>query len=72
MHAYGVTDAAEHALHMDESLWPPMVTSMDSLDVLHAGRLNPDFRMEAAQIRHLLDFMRRSLAIKVDYLERTA
>ena len=21
--AYGVTDAAEHALNMDESLWPP-------------------------------------------------
>lgn len=57
---YGVVDAAEHALHMDESLWPPMVSSIDNLDVLHAGRLNPDFRIEPSQIRHLMDFMRRN------------
>ncbi len=25
--AYCVTDAAEHALEMDESMWPTMVTS---------------------------------------------
>ena len=58
--AYGVVDAAENALRMDESLWPPMVTSIDKLDVLHAGRLNPDFRIEPAQIRHMIDFMRRN------------
>lgn len=58
--AYCVTDAAEHALEMDESLWPSMVTSLDNLDVLHAGRLNPDFRIEPAQIRHLMEFVRRN------------
>ena len=58
--AYGVTDAAEHALTMDESLWPPLVSNIDSLDVLHAGRLNPDFRIEPAQIRHMMEFMRRN------------
>ena len=57
---YCVTDAAEHALQMDESLWPTMVTSTDKLDVLHAGKLNPDFRIEPTQIRHLLEFMRRN------------
>ncbi len=57
---YCVTDAAEHALDMDESLWPTMVTSLESLDVLHAGKLNPDFRIEPAQIRHLLEFFRRN------------
>ncbi len=57
---YCVTDAAEHALEMDESLWPTMVTSMDKLDVLHAGKLNPDFRIEPTQIRHLMEFMRRN------------
>lgn len=57
---YGVIDAAEHALHMDESLWPPMVTPIEQMDVLHAGRLNPDFRIEPAQIRHMIDFMRRN------------
>lgn len=57
---YGVTDAAEHALAMDESLWPQMVTPVNKLDVLHAGKLNPDFRIEPTQIRHLLEFMRRN------------
>ncbi len=58
--AYCVTDAAEHALEMDESLWPTMVSTVDKLDVLHAGKLNPDFRIEPAQIRHLMEFMRRN------------
>jgi pilus assembly protein CpaE len=57
---YCVTDAAAHSLDMDESLWPTMVTTMESLDVLHAGKLNPDFRIEPTQIRHLLEFMRRN------------
>src|SRR5271163_2995425 len=57
---YCVTDAAEHALEMDESLWPTMVTNINKLDVLHAGKLNPDFRIEPTQIRHLMEFMRRN------------
>jgi pilus assembly protein CpaE len=57
---YCVADAAEHALEMDEALWPQLVTSIGSMDVLHAGKLNPGFRIEAAQIRHLIDFMRRN------------
>ena len=60
---YAVTDAAEHSLEMDESLWPQMVTSIDSLDVLHAGKLNPDFRVEPTQIRHLMEFMRRNYRV---------
>ena len=35
--SYCVTDAAEHSLDMDESMWPSMVTTIDKLDVLHAG-----------------------------------
>ncbi|MDQ6758497.1 MAG: hypothetical protein M3Z32_01370 [Acidobacteriota bacterium] len=57
---YGVADAAAHSLVMDESLWPQMVTTVDKLDVLHAGKLNPDFRIEPTQIRHLIEFMRRN------------
>lgn len=57
---YCIADAAEHALEMDEALWPQLVTSMGAMDVLHAGKLNPGFRIEAAQIRHLIDFMRRN------------
>lgn len=57
---YCVTDAAEHSLDMDESMWPTMVTTLESLDVLHAGKLNPDYRIEPNQIRHLLEFFRRN------------
>jgi pilus assembly protein CpaE len=57
---YCVTDAAEHALHMDEELWPQMVRKIEKLDVLHAGKLNPDFRIETAQISRLMEFMRRN------------
>src|SRR5262249_43460783 len=41
-------------------LWPQLVTSLDGLDVLHAGRSNPHVRVEPAQIRALIDFMRRN------------
>ena len=58
--SYSVTDAAEHSLEMDENMWPSMVTSLEKLDVLHAGKLNPDFRIEPTQIRHLMEFMRRN------------
>lgn len=57
---YCVADAAEHALEMDEALWPQLVTSVGALDILHAGKLNPGFRIEPTQIRHLIDFMRRN------------
>src|SRR5271170_6440441 len=61
--SYCVTDAAEHSLDMDESMWPSMVTSLERLDVLHAGKLNPDFRIEPTQIRHLMEFMRRNYSV---------
>jgi pilus assembly protein CpaE len=59
-HAYSLVDAVEHAARMDENLWPQLVASMGSLDVLHSGRMNPDFRVEPAQIRHLIEFVRRN------------
>lgn len=57
---FSVADACEHAMNMDESLWPQLVTKMGSLDVLHAGKLNPNLRVEGTQIRHLIDFLRRN------------
>jgi pilus assembly protein CpaE len=57
---YSVIDAVEHALHIDENLWPQLVTTMDQLDVLHAGRVNPNLRVEGTQIRNLVEFMRRN------------
>jgi pilus assembly protein CpaE len=57
---YSVVDAVENALRVDEHLWPQLVTSIDKLDVLHAGRVNPSLRVEGAQIRALIDFARRN------------
>ena len=57
---YSVIDAVEHSLHIDENLWPQLVTTMEQLDVLHAGRVNPNLRIEGTQIRNLVEFMRRN------------
>ncbi len=57
---YSVVDAVEYSLRIDEHLWPQLVTSLDTLDVLHAGRVNPSLRIETAQVRSLVDFMRRN------------
>jgi pilus assembly protein CpaE len=57
---YSVVDAIEHSLHVDENLWPQLVTSLGQLDVLHAGRVNPSRRIEGTQIRNLVEFMRRN------------
>ena len=48
---YSVLDAVENSLRMDEDLWPQLVTSFGKLDVLHAGRVNPNLRIEGPQIR---------------------
>lgn len=58
--AHSIVDAVEHVLDMDINLWPQLVTNFGVLDVLHAGRIDPDFRIEATQMRHLLDFARRN------------
>ncbi|MFN3323082.1 MAG: CpaE family protein [Bryobacteraceae bacterium] len=64
---YTITDAAERALNMDENLWPQLVSPVGNLDVLHAGRVNVEFRIEAAHIRALIDFARRNYrAISID------
>jgi len=60
---YSVTDAVENALRLDENLWPSLVTTIKGLDVLHAGRVNPSLRIEGAQIRSMIDFMRRNYQV---------
>ena len=56
---YSVVSAVENAHAMDETLWPKLVTSTGDLDVLTAGKLAPGSRIEAVQIRYLLEFARR-------------
>jgi len=56
---YTIYDAAENALRMDEHMWPQLISSAGKLHVLPAGKLDPQIRIEAAQIRELLNFARR-------------
>jgi pilus assembly protein CpaE len=55
-----VVDAAERSLNIDESFWPQLVTTIGNLDVLHAGKLNPNFRMEPTEVRSIVEFARRN------------
>jgi pilus assembly protein CpaE len=61
--SYSVLDAAEHSATMDENLWPQIVTKCEKLDVVHAGVLNPEIRIQDMQIQHLLDFARRNYKV---------
>ncbi len=56
---FSVTDAADNALEMDETLWPKLVSSIGNMDVLPSGTLRPGCRIEPAQIRHMLEYARR-------------
>jgi pilus assembly protein CpaE len=56
---YSVADAVEYTNTLDENLWPQLVTSFNRLDVLHAGRVNPNVRIDPGNIRGLIAFMRR-------------
>ena len=60
---HSIMDALAHAGAMDEQLWPQMVTRTGGVDVLHAGRLNPDLRIETVNVQHLLDYARRNYKV---------
>ena len=57
---HSITSAVENAHQLDENLWEKLVKSFGQLDVLPAGRLVPGFRIDAIQIRYLLEFARRN------------
>jgi pilus assembly protein CpaE len=57
---YSITSAVENAHQLDENLWEKLVKNFGQLDVLPAGKLVPGFRIEAIQIRYLLEFARRN------------
>lgn len=54
-----IYEAAEHAHKLDEHLWPQLVTKAGKLDLLAAGKLNPQSRIDPLQIRQILSFARR-------------
>lgn len=62
---FSLLDAAERSDDIDENFWLQLVSSFDALDVMHAGKLNPSFRMEAIQTRNVVDFARRNYKVIV-------
>ncbi|MGE5487070.1 MAG: AAA family ATPase [bacterium] len=63
MHArtdVSIVEAAEHAAELHEELWPRLVENRGALDIIPSGALRPNFRIEPAQVRYLLDFARRN------------
>ncbi len=54
-----VVDAVERSEEGDDNLWPQMVTDVGGMDVLHAGGVRPNIRIEPSQIRNLVAFARR-------------
>ncbi len=60
---HSVPDAIERLRDMDENLWPQLVTTIQGMDVLHAGRLNPNLRIDPEHIAQLVEFMRRMYGV---------
>ena len=60
---YSVPDAISRVADIDENLWPQLVTPVAGMDVLHAGRINPSYRIDAAQVANLVAFMRRTYQV---------
>ena len=54
-----IYEAAEHSNHLDEHLWPQLVSRVGGIDLLAAGRLDPQSRVDPLQIRQILSFARR-------------
>jgi pilus assembly protein CpaE len=57
---HSVIDAVEYATRVDENLWPQFVNEVGKLHVVHAGKLNPNLRIDPVHIRSLVEFMRRN------------
>jgi pilus assembly protein CpaE len=56
---YTIYEAAENSNKLDEHLWPQLVANVGKLDVLPAGRLDPQTRIDPLQMRQLIAFARR-------------
>ncbi len=57
--AYSVIDAVVRSEDLDENLWPQLVSSVQGVDILPNGRLEPGTRIEPKQIHRMLNFARR-------------
>ena len=57
---FSVIDAIEASGRMEDNIWKDLITSRGKLDILHSGRIKPNYRIEPAQIRDLVAFLRRT------------
>lgn len=57
--SHSIVEAADNALKLDESLWPQLVSRLGAMDVIHSGRYSPEYRIEIANIRVIIEFARR-------------
>ena len=57
---YTVLDAAERSSTLDENSWKQIVCKSGNLDVLHAGVLNPDIRLQSLQLHDMVAYARRN------------
>ena len=57
---HSVVQALENSPKLDEELWSALVTSFGQLDVIHAGKVNPNVRIDPEQLGSVLQFWRRN------------
>lgn len=60
---YSVVDACERASTLDDEIWPQLVSHVGNWDILDAGCLQPNVRVEGLQVRYLLEFCRRQYKV---------
>ena len=64
---HAIMEVIEHMHELDENLWQQLVTTVAKLEVLHSGPLNPNVRVDPAQIHDLAQFCLRNYdAVCVD------
>ncbi|HEY2845932.1 MAG TPA: hypothetical protein VGJ09_19885 [Bryobacteraceae bacterium] len=57
---HAIMEAVEHLQELDENLWQQLVTTVGKLDVLHSGPMNPNVRVDPAQVHDLDQFWLRN------------
>ncbi len=57
---HAIMEAVEHLQELDENLWQQLITTVGKLDVLHSGPMNPNVRVDPAQVHDLDQFWLRN------------
>ena len=57
---HAIMEAVEHLQELDENLWQQLVTTIGKLDVMHSGPMNPNVRVDPAQVHDLDQFWLRN------------